>query len=139
MSKVSLIKPAISHREMPYYEAKIPAGFASPATEYLGDTLDLNDYLIANNTATFFAKVEGDSMMGAGIFEGDLIVIDRSATPKHNNIVVAVIDNDFTVKRLWLKDKIELRPENPDYQPITLSGEVDMRIWGVVTAVVRKF
>ena len=78
-------------------------------------------------------------MIGAGIFEGDLIVIDRSLTPKHNNIVVAVIDNDFTVKRLWLKDKIELRPENPDYQPITLSGEVDMRIWGVVTAVVRKF
>lgn len=139
MSKVTLIKPSISSLQMPYYEAKIPAGFASPASEYLGDTLDLNDYLIANKTATFFAKVEGDSMIGAGIFEGDLIVIDRSINPKHNNIVVAVIDNEFTVKRLWLKDNIQLRPENPDYQAITLSGEVDMRIWGVVTAVVRKF
>jgi len=78
-------------------------------------------------------------MIGAGIFEGDLIVIDRSLTPKHNNIVVAVIDNEFTVKRLWLKDNIQLRPENPDYQPIILNGEVDMRIWGVVTSVVRKF
>jgi len=138
MSKVTLIKPLTSHVELPFYESKVPAGFPSPATEYLGDTLDLNDYLIRNKTATFFAKVEGDSMTGAGIFEGDLIVIDRSINPVHNSIVVAVIDDEFTVKRLHIKDGIELRPENPAYLPIKICGEIEMRIWGVVTSIVRK-
>lgn len=138
MSKVTIIKPLSSRHEMPFYESKVPAGFPSPATEYLGDTLDLNDYLIDNKTATFFAKVEGDSMVGAGIFEGDLIVIDRSKNPKHNCIVVAVIDNEFTVKRLCTKDGIELRPENPAYEPIKINGEIEMQIWGVVTSIVRK-
>ena len=77
-------------------------------------------------------------MIGAGIFEGDLIVIDRSINPVHNNIVVAVIDDEFTVKRLHIKDGIELRPENPAYQPIKVCGEIEMRIWGVVTSIVRK-
>ncbi|MGJ8662075.1 MAG: LexA family protein [Marinicella sp.] len=138
MSKVTIIKPLSSRHEMPFYESKVPAGFPSPATEYLGDTLDLNDYLIHNKTATFFAKVEGDSMIGAGIFEGDLLVIDRSKNPKHNCIVVAVIDNEFTVKRLCTHDGIELRPENPAYEPIKINGEIEMQIWGVVTSIVRK-
>ena len=138
MSKVTLIKPRTSRVDIPFYEPKVPAGFPSPATEYLGDTLDLNEYLIHNKTATFFAKVEGDSMTGAGIFEGDLLVIDRSRNPKHNSIVVAVIDNEFTVKRLCTRDGIELRPENPAYEPIRISGETEMQIWGVVTSIVRK-
>jgi DNA polymerase V len=138
MSKVTLIKPLTSRVELPLYESKVPAGFPSPATEYLGDTLDLNDYLINNKTATFFAKVEGDSMIGAGILEGDLLVIDRSKQAKHNSIVVAVVDNEFTVKRLCTENGIELRPENPAYQPIKLTGELEMQIWGVVTSIVRK-
>lgn len=140
MSKVSIIKPNIGERlDLPLYEPKVPAGFPSPATEYLGGTLDLNDYLVSNQTATFFAKVEGDSMIGAGIFEDDLLVIDRSIQPKHNHIVVAVVDNEFTVKRLATRDGIQLLPENPAYQPINVSGETEIQIWGVVTGIVRKF
>jgi len=139
MSTVTLIIPGISHLELPLYESRIPAGFPSPAGEYLGDTLDLNDYLISNRTATFFARVEGDSMIGAGIFEGDLLVVDRSRSARHNDIVIAAVDNEFTVKRLDTSDGIRLVAENPEYAPICLSGEREMLIWGVVTGLVRKF
>ncbi|MEZ5470666.1 MAG: translesion error-prone DNA polymerase V autoproteolytic subunit [Marinicella sp.] len=138
MSKVTIYKPKSSKAEQPFYESKVPAGFPSPATEYLGDTLDLNDYLIKNKTATFFATVEGDSMIGAGIYEGDLLVIDRSKTPLQNSIVIAVVDNEFTVKRLCLKQGIRLLPANDNYQPIILTGTLELQIWGVVTSIVRK-
>jgi DNA polymerase V len=139
MSKVTLLTPGRSRLELPLYESRVPAGFPSPANEYLGDTLDLNQYLIANPTATFFARVEGDSMIGAGIYEGDLLVVDRSRTAGHNDIVIAAVDNEFTVKRLDTRDGIRLVAENPDYAPICLSGEREMLIWGVVTGLVRKF
>ena len=139
MAKVTLIKPEITKLDLNLYQSKVPAGFPSPATEYLGDTLDLNEYLINNPTASFFAKVEGDSMIGAGIFEGDLLVIDKSINAKHKDIVIASVNNEFTVKRLDTKDGIQLVAENKDYQPIKLTGEMEFAIWGVVTGVVRKF
>ena len=139
MAKVTLIKPEITKLDLTLYQSKVPAGFPSPATEYLGDTLDLNEYLIQNPTASFFAKVEGDSMIGAGIFEGDLLVIDKSINAKHKDIVIASVNDEFTVKRLDTKDGIQLVAENKDYAPIKLTGEMEFAIWGVVTGVVRKF
>jgi len=139
MAKVTLLKPEITKLDLNLYQSKVPAGFPSPATEYLGDTLDLNDYLINNPTASFFAKVEGDSMIGAGIFEGDLLVVDKSLNAKHKDIVIASVNDEFTVKRLDTRDGIQLLAENKDYAPIKLTGEMEFAIWGVVTGVVRKF
>ncbi len=138
MSKVKILKPGDSSVNLPFYESSVPAGFPSPANEYLGDTLDLNDYLVRNRTATFFARVEGDSMIGAGIFAGDVLVVDRSLTAKHGDVVIAALDNEFTVKRLDTREGVRLMPENPDFEPISLKGEVELVIWGVVTAIVRK-
>ena len=139
MSKVTILTPIDSKLELPLYESCIPAGFPSPAQEYLGDTMDLNDYLIKNPTASFFAKVEGESMIDAGIYAGDLVVVDRSITASNGNIVIAAVNNEFTIKRLSTKDGIKLMPENPDYQPIVMSGENELVIWGVVTSLIRKF
>lgn len=139
MSKVTLLMPVHSEMELPLYETTIPAGFPSPAEEYLGDTMDLNQYLIKNPTASFFAKVEGDSMIDAGIFAGDLVVVDRSITAKNNDIVIAAVDNEFTIKRLSTKNGVRLIPANKDYQAIVMSGENELVIWGVVTSLIRKF
>ena len=138
MSKVTIITPGSTTQAIPFYEPKVPAGFPSPANEYLGDTLDINEYLISNKTATFFARVEGDSMTGAGIFENDILVVDRSITAKHNDIVIAAVDNEFTVKRLDTSDGVQLVPDNPIYEPIKLTGQSELMIWGVVTGIVRK-
>jgi DNA polymerase V len=139
MSKVTIITPIDSTLELPLYETSVPAGFPSPAQEYLGDTMDLNAYLIKNPTASFFARVEGDSMIDAGIFESDLVVVDRSITACHGHIVIAAVNNEFTIKRLSTKNGIKLMPENKDYQPIVMSGENELVIWGVVTSLIRKF
>ncbi len=117
----------------------VAAGFPSPANEYLDRPLDLNEYLVTQPVATFFVRVEGDSMQGAGIFSGDLLVVDRSAPPLDGKIVIAFIDGEFTVKRLEKKGKkLRLLPENPRFSPIEITGEMEMVVWGVVTGVVRK-
>jgi DNA polymerase V len=139
MSKVTILTPVDSNLELPLYETNVPAGFPSPAQEYLGDTMDLNAYLIKNATASFFAKVEGDSMIDAGIFAGDLVVVDRSITAREGNIVIAAVNNEFTIKRLSTKNGVCLMPANKDYEPIVMSGENELVIWGVVTSLIRKF
>lgn len=140
MSKVTLYQFQESEKcLLPLYESRIPAGFPSPADEYLGGKIDLNDYLIQDKTSSFFAKVEGHSMTGAGIFNGDLLVIDRSLQAKNRDIIVAFVDNEFTVKRLDTENGMKLLAENPNYPPIKLTGETECLIWGVVIGVVRKF
>ena len=139
MSKVTILTPIDSKLELPLYETNVPAGFPSPAEEYLGDTMDLNQYLIKNPTASFFARVEGESMVDAGIYAGDLVVVDRSLTATDGNIVIAAVNNEFTIKRLSTKNGIRLMPANKDYQPIVMSGENELLIWGVVTSLIRKF
>lgn len=139
MSKVTIIKPIETDLSLPLYETNIPAGFPSPAEEYLGDAMDLNRYLIDNPTASFFARVEGDSMIDAGIYAEDLVVVDRSLTAKHNDIVIAAVNNEMTIKRLSTQSGIQLVPENKQYKPIVMSGENELMIWGVVTALIRKF
>lgn len=119
---------------------RISAGFPSPAGDYAEDGLDLNNYLVQNKPATFMFTVRGESMINAGICDGDKVVVDKSIKPKHNDIVVAVVDGEYTIKRLYkYRGRIELRPENPEYQPITFTEGNELQIWGVVVGVVRKY
>ena len=126
-------------RERPLFASRVPAGFPSPADDYIDMHLDLNDYLIDCPEATYHVQVSGDSMMDAGIVDGDILVVNRSLEPTHNAIVVAIVDGEPTVKRLWLEpSNIQLRPENPAYPVIHIGEGQDLQIWGVVTGVVRK-
>jgi DNA polymerase V len=121
------------------YSCKIPAGFPSPASDYIDQRLDLNEYLAVNPEATFFLRVQGNSMTGAGIHDGDLLVVDRSLQAKSGNVVIAVVDGEFTVKRLQhLKGKVWLKAENPSYPNIELQEGQELEIWGVVSHVVHR-
>jgi len=125
---------------LPLLLHRIPAGFPSPADEYAESALDLNTYLVRNKTATFFFRVIGDSMTGANIHDGDLLVVDRSIEPRHGHIVLAVINNEYTVKRLHrLNGVIELRADNPAYPSLRFQENDEVQIWGVVTGAVSRF
>lgn len=124
---------------IPFFACLVPAGFPSPADDYLDKTLDLNELLIQHPAATFFLRVQGDSMVGAGIYDGDILVVDRALTPRDGKIVVAALNGELTVKRLRLLDTgIELHAENSHYHPLQVSEEMDLVIWGVVTSVVHS-
>jgi len=132
----SLLAPI---QNIPLYGHSVPAGFPSPADDYVEDRLDLNQLLVQNKSATFFLRVKGDSMVNAGIHDGDIIVVDRSLEAMDRSIVVAVIDGELTVKRLRLRNgKAELHPENPKYQPILFREGQELTIWGVVTSAVHS-
>jgi DNA polymerase V len=121
---------------LPLYTG-IQAGFPSPAGDYTECRIDLNDHLVDNPTATFYARVEGDSMIGVGIYPGSVLVVDKSLTARNGDIVVAVVDQDFTVKRLEKKfNKMRLLPENAKYKPIEIREGMQVEIWGVVTYVI---
>ena len=113
----------------------IPAGFPSPAADYIENSIDLNKLLISNQSSTFYAQVQGNSMIGAFIHPtATHLIVDRSLEAKHRDIIVAVVNGEFTVKRFLKTDKgIILAAENPKYQPIPLSEYSDAAIWGVVT------
>jgi len=122
----------------PLFEAVVPAGFPSPAADYEEDKLDLNRYLIKNPAATFFVRVTGYSMMGAGIYSGDLLVVDRSLEPRDKSVVIAVIDGELTVKRIRIgKKKITLEPENENYSVQQITEDTEFEVWGVVTNVIH--
>ncbi|MFP6899343.1 MAG: translesion error-prone DNA polymerase V autoproteolytic subunit [Opitutales bacterium] len=123
---------------IPLYACGVSAGFPSPADDYLEGTLDLNERLIGEPAATFFVRAKGDSMIGAGIHDGDLLVVDRSVEARDGRVVIAVINGELTVKRLVRKNgKAWLEPENPAYQPISFNEGDDVRLWGVVTNVIH--
>ena len=122
-----------------YFDSGISAGFPSPADDFKEERLSLDRELIKNKEATFFARVSGQSMIGAGLDDNDLLVIDRSLEPAHNKIAVCFLDGEFTVKRLRVeRDGIWLQPENEKYQPIKITKENDFVIWGIVTSVIKK-
>lgn len=128
-----------SHLSLPVYSCKIPAGFPSPASDYVDQRLDLNEYLAVHPEATFFLRVQGDSMTGAGIHDGDLLVVDRSLQAKSGQVVIAVVDGEFTVKRLHRRGgKVWLKAENPNYRHIELQEGQELEIWGVVSHVVHR-
>jgi len=132
--------PAPPRTPLPLYGSRVPAGFPSPADDYLEATLDLNRYLISDAPATFMVRVKGDSMIGAGIGEGDILVVEKGRTPVHDQIVLAVIDGEFTVKRLHHRaGRLALLPDNPAYAPIEIHSEQELAVWGVVTACIKKF
>jgi DNA polymerase V len=115
----------------------VQAGFPSPAGDYMETPIDLNSHIIEHPSATFFVRVEGDSMIGAHIPAGALLVVDRSLTAKNGSIVLAVINGEFTVKRLEKRlGKLRLLPENPKFHPIDITEEMQCEIWGVVRAIV---
>ena len=122
-----------------FFDTGISAGFPSPADDFRETRISLDEELIGNKEATFFAKVSGQSMIGAGLDDNDLLVIDRSIEPENNKIAVCFLDGEFTVKRLRVeKDEVWLQPENPDYPIIKITEENNFVIWGIVTNVIKR-
>lgn len=123
---------------LPLYTATVSAGFPSPADDHLERSLDLNDYLVEHPAATFLARAQGDSMTGAGIYSGDILVVDRSLEPRANDIVVAVVSGEFTVKYLQFRGAWTiLAPANPAYRSLDITDHTDAAIWGVVKFTIR--
>lgn len=126
--------------ELPFVDGGLRAGFPSPADDFLEVKIDFNKEYIKNQDATFYAKVKGNSMKNAGIFDGDVLVIDRSLEPQNDKIAVCVIDGEFTVKRIKIeKGIVWLIPENEEFQPIKVTSENEFIVWGIVTASIKKF
>jgi len=124
----------------PYFESGVSAGFPSPAEDHMQSKIDLNDLLIEHPSATYYVRVNGDSMLGAGIVNGDLLIVDRSIEVNNNCIVVAHIDGEFTVKRIKKnKNKIFLQAENTNYKPIKITEDMDFEVFGVVTHAIHHF
>lgn len=125
---------------LPLFGHKIPAGFPSPADDYIESRLSLDEHLIQHKDSTFFVRATGNSMVGAGIFNGDLLVVDKGLDAQSGDIVVAVVDGEFTVKYLhWQGGAAILRPANARYKDIVLQDGQELQVWGVVTSTVKQF
>lgn len=143
VSRVAEIQSLLKHRgapcTLPLYGSRVAAGFPSAADDFLEANIDLNSYLVPHPEATFLVRVEGESMMGAGIFSGDVLIVDRALTPMDGKIVIAVLDGELTVKRLSLgRQGVRLLAENPKYAPIKVGDLSELKIWGVVIRVIRS-
>ena len=125
--------------ELTFVEGGITAGFPSPADDFKEVRISLDKTLVKNGDATFYARVRGQSMINAGIDDGDLLIVDKSLEPQNNKIAVCFLDGEFTVKRLKVeKNVIFLMPENADYKPIKVTQDNELVIWGVVTYVIKR-
>ncbi len=125
--------------DIPFYQSNVPAGFPSPAEDFMDLDLNLQEYLVQHPSATFCVRVTGDSMQNAGIFSGDVMVVDRALESKNNSIVLAVLDGEFTVKRIQKRaGKLYLKPENKNFSPIEIIEEMNFQVWGVVTHIIHK-
>ncbi len=132
--------PADKGTKIPLMSSRPQAGFPAPGDDQIEKVLDINDLVVKHPAATFFVRVEGDSMEGAGIFSGDVLVVDRSITPRDGSIVVAAVYGEMVVKRLCaIGNTHVLASENEQYAPITVTGNDDCFIWGVVVGSVRTF
>jgi len=133
-------KPKRAITKPPLAESAVVAGFPSPAEQYSENPLDLNDYMVRNAPATFYVRVSGESMSGAGIFDGDILVVDKSISAMDGDIVIASVDGEFTVKQLRKRGGlVTLEPSNPKFKPIVFTHEMELVVWGVVTGMVRRF
>ena len=129
----------LSALPIPLFESRVQAGFPSPADDFSEGTLDLNTHLIKHKAATFFVRVTGDSMIGVGIFPGDILIVDRSLPHSSGKVVIAVVNGEMTVKRFKQEgDRVLLCSENDKYAPISVSEEEDFSIWGIVTNVIHS-
>jgi DNA polymerase V len=137
---VSVNDTSANENEFPLFSSKVAAGLPSFADDHVDESIDLNNYLVQKPTSTFMLKVQGMSMRDAGILPDDILIVDRSEKPRHNKIVIAALDGELTVKRLYKRGEItKLLPENPDYPEITIAKESQFVIWGVVTGSFRRF
>jgi DNA polymerase V len=138
--KINFFLPDFDNQlELPYISSGIKAGFPSPAADFDESKISLDNVLVKNREATFYAKASGSSMIGAGINDGDILVIDRSIEPQNNKVAVCFIDGEFTIKRIQVeKDCVYLMPENPKFNPIKVTDENQLIIWGIVTYVIKK-
>lgn len=128
-----------SEIKIPYIKEGVSAGFPSPATDFMETGIDLNKELCKNPLSTFYIKVKGNSMINAGINDKDILVVDRSLEPHNNKIAICFIDGEFTVKRIKTEDDcMYLMPENKNYQPIKVTEENNLIIWGIVTYVIKN-
>ena len=126
--------------KIPLLNDSVSAGFPSPADDYTEENIDLNEHLISNPFSTFFLRVKGDSMINAGIKDKDLIIVDKSLIPKPGNIVIAMIDGEFTIKRLSIKnDELYLKAENNNYPDFRFKNHIDVQIWGVVIYSIHSY
>lgn len=162
-NSLKFLTPDLSTKyTLPIFITPVKAGFPSPATDYEEAKLDLNTHLIAHPNATFFLHVDGNSMIDAKVQSGDIAIVDRSLEPRNGDVIIAVIDNEFTMKRLDIRDlkgevitdpkqknlrltiqtqntkQIRLLPENSDFEPIIITGNMSFQVWGVVTSVIHK-
>ncbi|MFQ2368781.1 MULTISPECIES: translesion error-prone DNA polymerase V autoproteolytic subunit [Aeromonas] len=135
---MTLLTPDPSPAEVtiPLFLHRASCGFPSPASDYLEGKLDLNTHCVAHPAATFYLRAEGESMTGVGIFPGDLLVVDKSLTPRHGDVVIALLDGGFTVKTLQLKPRLRLLPANPAFAPIDPFMSLSLELFGVVTHVI---
>ncbi|MFA6121730.1 MAG: translesion error-prone DNA polymerase V autoproteolytic subunit [Sideroxydans sp.] len=141
-SPTAVLLPAIGRPSIrvPLFSHAVPAGFPSPADDYVEGRLSLDEHLIANKDATFFVRARGKSMEGAGIQDGNILVVDKSITPKSGSIVVAFVDGEYTVKTFIKRaGKIVLRPENPSFSEIEFKDGQELQVWGVVVGTVKKY
>lgn len=137
--KISEVKTDEKSSGLQFFEGRIQAGFPSPAQGEYADSIDLNRALVTNPAATFCARVIGNSMVEAGINEGDLLIIDRSLTPQDGNIAVCFVDGDFTVKRLAVRDDgIFLTPANASFPEIRVTEDSNFQVWGVVSHIIKR-
>lgn len=142
--KSTLIDSGRNHNvqklNIPLFSSQVAAGHPSPAEDHVDDTLDLNEYMVQHPESTFMLRVEGESMKDAGILPNDILVVDRSLRATHNKIVIAALDGELTVKRLFHRGGlIKLLPENPAFAEIEVNSEEDLVIWGVVVGSFRRF
>lgn len=135
----TVFKPELDNAQpLPFVSHGVSAGFPSPALDFMESRIDLNKALSEHPLATFYIRVQGDSMTGAGIDDQDLLVVDRSLEPQNHKIAVCFVDGEFTVKRIKRKkDELWLMPENPKYPPIQVTDETQLMIWGIVTYVIK--
>ena len=138
--KLTFFQPEQSGESgLPMVTHGVSAGFPSPALDFMEYKIDLNKHLTRNPLSTFYIKVSGNSMTGAGIDDGDLLVVDRSLEPADGRIAICLVDGDFTVKRLKVTaEGLFLMPENPDYQPIAITEANQFALWGLVTYVIKS-
>ena len=125
---------------IPLLNDSVSAGFPSPADDYTEENIDLNEHLISNPSSTFFLRIRGDSMINAGIKDKDLIIVDKSLIAKPGNIIIAMIDGEFTIKRLSIKnDELYLKAENHNYPDFSFKNHIDVQIWGVVIYSIHSY
>ena len=126
--------------DIKFFDSKVPAGFPSPAEDFEAEKIDLNKFLVKHQASTFLVRVRGFSMVKCGISDGDILIVDRSIDPKDNSIILAVLDGEFTVKRVKVKEKeLFLVPENPDFDIIKIEEEMNFEVWGTVIHVIKSF